>query len=140
MSVSYGGHKRFELAIDKFEKHIEREVKRIVRETAEIIISNAKAQAPVDDSSLKDSIDVIYTKGGLTAIVTVGVYYGIYVEFGTGIFAVKGNGRKDPWVYWSKKLNRFVFTRGMKAQPFFFPALDVAEKHWNKELKKLGLV
>lgn len=139
MSISYGGHKRFELALKRFEKSIERQIKRIVHETAEIIASNAKSLAPVDDGSLKDSIHVEYYKGGLSALVTVGAHYGIYVEFGTGIYAVKGNGRKDPWVYYSKKLKRFVYTRGMKAQPFFFPALDIAEKHWERELKKLGL-
>ncbi|MCP3741461.1 HK97-gp10 family putative phage morphogenesis protein [Rossellomorea sp. BNER] len=132
------GSKRFELAVDEFEKRVIKEIKRIVKETAEMIVTNAKALAPVDDGSLRDSIDVVYTKGGLTAIISVGVSYGIYVEFGTGIYAIKGNGRKDPWVYFSKKLNRWVYTRGMTAQPFFFPALDIAEKHWRSELKKLG--
>jgi HK97 gp10 family phage protein len=132
------GHKRFELAVDKFEKHMIKEVKRIVKETAEMIVTQAKALAPVDDSSLKDSIDVIYAQGGLTAIIHVGAHYGVYVEFGTGIYAVKGNGRKDPWVYYSKKLKRFVYTRGTEAQPFFFPALDVGEKHWSSEFRKLG--
>lgn len=139
MSISYGGHKRFELAVDKFDRHIRREIKRIVHETAEIIVTNAKALAPVDDGSLKDSIGVDYMKGGLNAYVRVGAHYGIYVEFGTGIYAVKGNGRKTPWRYYSKELKRWVTTRGTEAQPYFFPALGVAEKHWNSELKKLGL-
>jgi HK97 gp10 family phage protein len=139
MSISYGGHKRFELVVDKYEKHITREIKRIVRETTEIIVTNAKALAPVDDGSLKDSIDADYMRGGLTAYVRVGAHYGIYVEFGTGIYAVKGNGRKTPWRYFSNKLGRWVTTHGMRAQPYFFPALDVAEKHWKAELKKLGL-
>lgn len=139
MTMSYGGHKRFELEVDKFEKHIMNEVKRIISETSEIIVTNAKALAPVGDASLKDSIDVNYYKGGLSAQVRVGAHYAIYVEFGTGIYAVKGNGRKDPWVYYSKKLKRYVYTQGMKAQPFFFPALDIAEKHWKAEFKKLGL-
>lgn len=137
MIVGYGS-KRFELDVKKFEKKMIKEIKRIVAETAEILVTNAKASAPTDDSSLKDSIDVTYLKGGLSAYVRVGVHYAIYVEFGTGIYAVKGNGRKTPWVYYSKKLKRYVFTRGMKAQPFWFPALDIAEKHWNKEFKKLG--
>lgn len=132
------GDKRFELAVKKFEKHVINQVNKLVKETAEIIVTNAKALAPVDDSSLKDSIDVTYLNGGLTAMVRVGAHYGIYVEFGNGIYAVEGNGRKDPWVYYSKKLKRFVYTRGMEAQPFFFPALDVAEKHWQRGLKKLG--
>lgn len=132
------GDKRFELAVKKFEKHVINQVKKLVKETAEIIVSNAKSLAPVDDSGLTDSIGVTYLNGGLTAMVRVGAHYGIYVEFGTGIYAVKGNGRKDPWVYYSEKLDSFVYTHGMEAQPYFFPALDVAEKHWKKGLKKLG--
>ena len=94
--------------------------------------------APVDDGWLRDSIDVRYMKGGLSAYIHVAAEYAVYVEFGTGIYAVKGNGRKDPWVYYSEKLGKFVFTRGMEAQPFWFPSLDAAEKHFRSEMKKLG--
>lgn len=132
------GDKRFELGVKKFEKYYIKEVKRVIKETAEMIVSQAKALAPVDEGNLRDSIDVRYFKGGLSAYIHVGAEYAVYIEFGTGIYAVKGNGRKDPWVYYSEKLGRFVYTRGMEAQPFWFPSLDVAEKHFRSEMKKLG--
>lgn len=132
------GDKRFELGAKKFERHIISEVKRVIKETAEMIVTQAKALAPVDEGNLRDSIDVRYINGGLSAYIHVGAEYAVYVEFGTGIYAVKGNGRKDPWVYYSEKLGKFVFTRGMEAQPFWFPSLDVAEKHFRREMKKLG--
>lgn len=132
------GDKRFELGVTKFEKHVIREVKRVIRETAEMIVSQAKALAPVDEGNLRDSITAHYMKGGLSAYIHVGAHYAVYVEFGTGIYAVKGNGNKDGWAYYSEKLGKFVFTRGMEAQPFWFPALSVAEKHFRSEMKKLG--
>lgn len=104
ISVGFG---EWERAVNKFEKHIIREVKRIVAETAEMMVSQMKALAPVseiDGGNLKKSIDVMYVKGGLTAIITVGASYGVYVEFGTGIYSIEGNGRKTPWVYYDKKL------------------------------------
>lgn len=130
------GFKDFEKTVDRFEKHIIREVKRIIAETAEKMVSQMKALAPLGDGNLKSSIDVTYAQGGLTAIIKVGAYYGIYVEFGTGIYATEGNGREEPWVYF--KNGRYYFTRGMKAQPYFYPSLEVAMKHFKDEMNKLG--
>jgi len=138
MPITGFGDKRFELGVKKFEKYYIKEVKRVIRETAELIVSQAQALAPVDEGNLRDSITAQYMKGGLSAYIHVGAHYAVYVEFGTGIYAVKGDGRKDPWVYYSEKLGKFVFTRGMEAQPFWFPSLDVAEKHFRSEMKKLG--
>jgi len=133
ISVGFGN---FERAVNKFEKHLIRQVKRVIAETAEKLVAQAKALAPVADGNLKSSIDVTYAQGGLTAIVRVGAEYAVYVEYGTGIYAVKGNGRKDPWVYF--KNGRYYYTRGMKAQPFWNPSLEVAMKHFRDEMNKLG--
>lgn len=132
------GNKGLEISLKEFEKHVIKEVKRIVAETAEMIHAQAVALAPTGDGNLKASIEVQYIRGGLTAIVRVGAGYAIYVEYGTGIYATEGNGRKTPWVYWSDKLNRWVYTRGMHAQPFWNPALDVGRRYFQSEMKKLG--
>jgi HK97 gp10 family phage protein len=132
------GDQGIERAVNKFERHIIRQVKRIVAETAEMAVSQMKALVPVGDGNLKRSIDVMYTQGGLTAIITVGAHYAWYVEYGTGIYSTEGTGRKTPWVYYSKDLKRWVYTRGIKAQPFWHPSLDVAFKHFTNEMNKLG--
>lgn len=36
----------------------------------------------------------------------------IYEEFGTGIYAEKGKGRKDKWTYFDKKTGKFYRTKG----------------------------
>lgn len=131
------GNRSLSNALKKYGDSIIDEVKRIVVETAYIIHSNAQALAPVDENNLRDSIEVEILPGGMTAIVRVTAHYAIYVEYGTGIYAVEGNGRKTPWRYYSDKLGRFVTTEGMKPQPFWDPAVDKGRRHFQKEMRKL---
>ncbi|MCY8035638.1 HK97 gp10 family phage protein [Bacillus sonorensis] len=128
--------RRFNRAVDSFRDQVIRRVKRIIAETAEIIYGQAVALAPVEDGNLKNSIEVNYYDGGLKAKITVGASYAIYVEFGTGIYAEEGNGRKTPWVYFNEKLGRYVFTRGMHAQPFFFPAVEAGGRFFEREMNR----
>lgn len=125
-------------AVDAFEKRVLAQVKGVIAETAEMLVSQAKALAPVDTSDLKKSIDVEYSADGLSAHIIVGVFYGIYVEFGVGIYAVHGDGRKTPWVYFNERLGRFVFTYGNKPQPYFYPAFEQAAEHFEREMNKIG--
>lgn len=133
------GDKGLMRAINKFERGIAREVKRVIRETAELIVTQAKADAPYDLGNLKRSIDVEYSATGYTAVITVGSSYGVYVEFGTGIYAKSGNGRKTPWTYWSPRLGRWVTTVGHTPQPYFFPAVDRAKVFFANEMNRLGV-
>jgi HK97 gp10 family phage protein len=137
------GYVGFDKAVDKFERHMIKELKRIVKETAEMMASQMKALAPVaevDGGNLKNSIDVTYFNRGLSAMITVGASYAVYVEYGTGIYTTNPEypGRQTPWVYYSEKLNRWVWTRGMRAQPFFKPSYEIASKHFKDEMNKLG--
>lgn len=79
--------------------------------------------------------------------VTIGsdLFYSLFVELGTGIFAEKGNGRKTPWV-WKDFNGKWHFTRGMKAandgKGFLRPAVEdhieelreIAVEEGNKEV------
>ncbi len=57
--------------------------------------------------------------------VTIGtpVHYAPYVEKGTGIYAMDGQGRTTPWVYRDEAGN-FRRTHGMRPQPFLTPAVE----------------
>jgi len=132
------GSRALSNALKKYGDDVLDEIRRIIVETAYIIHSTAKTLAPVDDGNLRDSIEIEILPGGLTAIVRVTAHYAVYVEFGTGIYAVEGNGRKTPWSYYSNKLGRFVTTEGMKPQPYWFPAIDKGQKYFSKEMRKLG--
>lgn len=138
MSVTRFGNRALSKALKKWGNQIEGEIKRIVMETATIIQTEARARAPVDSGYLRQSIEVEVFQSGLTAIVTVDADYAIYIEYGTGIYAKNGNGNKDGWVFYSEKHGEFVFTRGMEAQPFWAPAIEVGRQYFKKEMKKLG--
>lgn len=91
-----------------------------------VLEAEAKLLAPWDLGALRASIDTV--QDGVTATsarVKVGpaVHYGAYVEFGTGIHAEGGGGRRTPWVYFNDRLGRFVRTSGSPAQPYLRPAL-----------------
>ena len=79
----------------------------------------------VDTGNLKGSIT--YKVGREEARIGTNVHYAPYIEYGTGIHAEGGDGRKTPWVYFHHKWG-FVKTRGSPAQPFLRPALDKNER------------
>lgn len=79
---------------------------------------------PVDLGALKDSIDKQVDTGELRAYVGTNKEYAIYVEKGTGEFAVNGDGRVGGWVYKSPKDNEFYFTYGQKPQPYLVPGFE----------------
>lgn len=137
MGITRIGSKDIQKALKKWGSAIESDVTRIVYETARIIEAEAKALAPVDEGHLRDSIEMQIT-GEYSAVVTVGAHYAIYIEYGTGVFAKAGNGRKTPWSYYSTKLDRWVTTRGMAPQEFWFPAVEAGRKYFYAQFRKLG--
>lgn len=78
-----------------------------------------------DTGTLTNSIQSEVQSDGwnITGIIFTPVEYAPYVEYGTGLFAEKGNGRKTPWSYEDEKTGERIFTRGQKPQPYLRPAL-----------------
>lgn len=104
------------------------QTKQGVAETATLLNTEASSRAPEDDGNLKNSIQADID--GLEATVTVGASYGIFQEYGTGIYASGPGGSRAtqiPWTYYSDDYG-FVTTYGNPAQPFWFPSIDVAQK------------
>ena len=90
----------------------------------QVIENKAKELCPVDDGVLRASITHKVQEssvGTITGTVGTGVEYAPYVHQGTGLFAVNGDGRKDPWVYKDAK-GQFHKTIGQKPQPFLLDA------------------
>lgn len=138
MTIIRYGSKKLQRAVEKWKDDIIEDIKRVVVETAATIETQAKALAPVDSGYLRQSITTEIMDGGLKAKVTVDSEYAIFIEYGTGIYAVNGDGRKDGWVYYSDALGEYVFTRGMKAQPFWMPALKQGAIYFDREMAKVG--
>lgn len=86
----------------------------------------AKQTAPKQTGNLRSSIatNVTESEGSITGMVGTPLQYAPYVEYGTGLFATKGNGRKDvPWCYQDAK-GDWHTTSGQAPQPFLIPALN----------------
>lgn len=140
MSIVYG-NKALEKYAREYRKKIVRKVRRIVLSTAHLIEDTAKSLASVDEGQLRDSIETIILSGdGLNAKVLVSAEHGIWVEFGTGIYATGPGGsqaKSIPWRFFSTKLNRWVTMSGIKPQPFWYPAVEEGKRYFESELNKL---
>lgn len=66
--------------------------------------------------------------------------YAPYVEYGTGLFAEGGNGRKDvPWAYEDEETGELIWTSGQAPHPFMRPALDNSREEI-KQIMREGLL
>lgn len=109
-----------------------------------LVENDAKVRCPVDQGNLRRSIthEVEDNKG----IVGTNVSYAPYVEFGTGLFSSKGDGRQTRWSYQDAEGN-WHSTIGQKPQPYLKPALRNNKKQIRqklrdearKEIKKYGI-
>lgn len=94
-----------------------------------IVEAEAKKKCPVDDGQLRNSIQskVVDKDSVVDGEIFTNVEYAPYVEYGTGLFAENGDGRKDPWKYKDAK-GEWHTTSGNNPQPFLRPALYEKEK------------
>jgi HK97 gp10 family phage protein len=107
------------------------------------VMGESVMRSPVDTGNLRSSID--YRVNELGKYVEIGstAKYAPYQELGTGIYAVKGNGRKTSWRYRNKD-GKMITTRGNRPQPFLEPAVtdnvkkiqSIAEGKFDYEMKK----
>lgn len=89
----------------------------------QLIEADAKMLAAYDTGALRTDIKYIVDMSDDVVRIGTAIEYAPYVEFGTGIYAEGGRGRKTRWKYKTKEGN-FVWTRGAKPQPFLRSALD----------------
>ncbi|MFD3260841.1 HK97-gp10 family putative phage morphogenesis protein [Paenibacillus lentus] len=110
--------------IDAVAAMLRGELVKAVAQGCLVVEGAAKQNCPVDEGQLRDSIQHQVDEEDSEIIGRVGtnVFYAPYKEFGTGIFAVDGNGRKTPWVYKNKD-GEFRWTKGSRPKPFLYPAL-----------------
>lgn len=96
-----------------------------IGKACEVVKAAAVGNCPVDTGELQQSIKSEPPGPGDEPIGIVGTNkeYAHYVELGTGLFAVNGDGRDDvPWRYQDDKGNWHT-TSGNEPQPFLGPAL-----------------
>jgi len=70
-----------------------------LEEAAGELESQTKRNSPVDTGQLKGSWTHVVDESAKEATIGSNLENAIWNEFGTGQYALKGNGRKTPWFY-----------------------------------------
>ena len=109
-----------------------------VEDCTVFVRDDARKRCPEDTGDLRKSIDykVEVSGSSVTGTVYTNMEYAPYVEFGTGTTGQTSNSntnvsvsyRQNGWTYYSDELGQFVYTEGMVARPYMYPAL-----HDNKQ-------
>lgn len=95
---------------------------------------HAKKLCPVDTGNLRNSIThTVADNGERAAYVGTNSEYGVYVEYGTGIYYP--GGRQTPWVYQDEK-GDWHLTHGQRAKPFIKPAVADHAEQYQKIIKR----
>ena len=107
-------------------------------DACDIVESASKEKAPKDTGALRRSITskVEVNSNEINGIVFTPLEYAPYVEYGTGLFAENGNGRKTGWAYKDEKTGETIWTRGQHPQPYLRPALEENKEAINKIFKE----
>lgn len=103
--------------------------------------STVQRNSRVDTGQTKGSWECNVDETNRVATVGSHLENAIWEEFGTGIYAVNGDGRKTPWVYTDRK-GKTHFTRGKKPtrnlQKSYESLKDKMIKRLEQLLKGLG--
>lgn len=101
------------------------------------VYSSSKPPAPFKRTGKAQQSITVAKLDDLRSKVYMGVKYGQYLEHGTGIY----RGRKPYWTTFGGQIPRPILYKGMRARPFWKPAIDETKKLVNdiinKELRKL---
>lgn len=90
----------------------------------------------VDTGQTKNSFDYKVNESELSCTIGSSQENAIWEEFGTGIYAENGNGRKDPWSYKDAKGN-WHRTSGKKGTRAFRRSFDIKKNSLINRLENL---
>lgn len=121
MNIEFDG---LDDVLKSLEKPISQErLDKILMKACLVVEAAAREKAPKDKGDLARSITSRVEDNA--GIVYTPLEYAPYVEYGTGLFAEGGNGRKDvPWAYEDEETGELIWTSGQHPQPYMRPALD----------------
>lgn len=77
---------RLRKKFSEFEKIATEDIKAVLDSSAQIIVNNAKRKAPANYGKLRQSIGKETKNQGFKQVIFVGEIYGVFQEFGTGIY------------------------------------------------------
>lgn len=104
-------------------------------EAAHVIESQVKQNTEVDTGQLKASWNFTVDESNGEATIGSPVENAIWEEFGTGEYALHGDGRKGGWVYVDEKGGHF--TRGKKPRRMLYNAFETKRSAIVKEAERI---
>ena len=118
---------KLELHVDEAKEEIEKAAVAFLHEAAGEFESQVKRNTAVDTGQLKASWSYVVDKEHLEAKIGSPLENAIWEEYGTGEFALNGDGRKTPWRYQDRKGNWHT-TTGKRPKRAFFSAYNSLKK------------
>lgn len=124
---------------DNIISSFDKKVNSFLLEVKDSVASQASLNSPVDTGGLSRSFetDSFVDKNEKVAYIGSSLKYSIYQEFGTGEYALEGNGRKGGWIYKSSKDGKFYRTNGVKPQRMLYRALLAKKPQITSQAKKI---
>lgn len=119
----------------KVKKAIDNKIKAVLEECAAEVESQTKRNTRVDTGKTKNSWRHIVI--GNTAYIGSFDINAVYEEFGTGDYALKGDGRKGGWVYKSDKDGKYYHTNGKRPSRAFWKAYSSLKSPIINKLKNM---
>ena len=104
-------------------------------EAGVLVEGQAKRNTKVVTGKTKDSFQHKVDEGSLACHIGSNYDNAIWEEFGTGIYAVEGNGRKTPWVWVDEKGVRH-FTKGKRPKRMLFNAFNTTQSSIKRMLEE----
>lgn len=118
---------KFECHSDKCKEEIRRISIQWLYECGQVMIRQILDIFRSDTGQTKNSFDYIVDEGEMSCTVGSPMENAIWEEFGTGIYAEGGNGRKSAWSYKDAKGN-WHKTKGKKGTKAFRRSFDMKKK------------
>lgn len=122
----------------KMQKALNDKAVKFLIEAKNSLVSQTELNTPTKTKRLKESFgtDSYVDEDNLIAYIGSSVEYAIWVEMGTGEYAVKGNGRKGGWLYKDDE-GKLHFTRGMKPKRMLYKAKQIKGKKIQEQANKI---
>lgn len=126
----------FESNLKEVTSKIELEIYKALEEAGGAVKAQVKQNQRVDTGQTKDSWKHYVSAKEHAAYIGSNYENAIWEEFGTGVHALNGNGRKTPWVYTPDDGKTFYRTKGKKPLRPLYRAMTLLRPKINNYFKK----
>lgn len=126
----------FESNLKEVTSKIELEIYKALEEASGAVEKQVKQNQRVDTGQTKGSWNHYVSAAKHEAYIGSNYQNAIWEEFGTGIHALNGNGRKTPWVYTPDNGRTFYRTKGKRPLRPLYRAMTLLRPKIHKYFAK----